>query len=183
MHALSDVPEHRPFEPHKTAIQTYQDEDYQPIYFVSESFEDMKEKLRLVRSPLCITPRFFHKSRGFQIQSNTAAASISEFPRNIFKMTQYAHVICHFEGFHSNITWTAENITKNKEKRKSAVPLNFLPQLNSWSVGSRSPQTARFWMISTYFCLKCKQNWGSFSQNLRHFSETAMLYIVRRHWF
>jgi hypothetical protein len=37
---------------------------------------------------------------GFPIRINTAAASISEFPRNIFKITQYAqsHIIYHFEA-------------------------------------------------------------------------------------
>lgn len=31
----------------KTAVQTYQDEDYQPIYFVAESFDEAKSQLRL----------------------------------------------------------------------------------------------------------------------------------------
>ncbi|XP_064627749.1 tyrosine 3-monooxygenase-like [Lineus longissimus] len=66
MHALSDVPEHRPFEPEKTALQTYQDADYQPIYFVSESFEDMKEKLRTysrnIKRPVDITYNPFTQS-------------------------------------------------------------------------------------------------------------------------
>jgi hypothetical protein len=96
-----------------------------------------------------LTPRFFHKYRGFRIRSNTAVASISEFSRNIFNITQYAHIICHFEGqsllFHSNIARIAENITKNKEKRKSAVPLSFWVQLNflqpqaDWSINSVWP--------------------------------------------
>ena len=46
MHSLSDKPEKRVFEPEKTAVQDYQDQDYQPIYFVTESFEDMKSKMR-----------------------------------------------------------------------------------------------------------------------------------------
>ncbi|XP_014290756.1 tyrosine 3-monooxygenase [Halyomorpha halys] len=46
LHAVSDKPEHRPFEPSTTAIQPYQDQEYQPIYFVAESFEDAKEKFR-----------------------------------------------------------------------------------------------------------------------------------------
>jgi hypothetical protein len=82
-------------------------------------------------------------------RSSTAAVSISEFPRNIFKITQYTFIKYILKArasssLDSNITRTAENITKaNKEKRKFAVPLNFWPQLNSWPVGPRSPQTAR----------------------------------------
>jgi phenylalanine-4-hydroxylase len=45
-HALSDKPVKRPFDPAKTAVQKYDDQDYQEVYFVCESFEDMKEKVR-----------------------------------------------------------------------------------------------------------------------------------------
>lgn len=46
LHAVSDKPEHRAFDPEKTAIQPYQDQEYQPIYYVAESFDDAKEKFR-----------------------------------------------------------------------------------------------------------------------------------------
>ncbi|CAH2244981.1 jg14573, partial [Pararge aegeria aegeria] len=46
LHALSDKPELRPFEPASTSLQPYQDQEYQPIYYVAESFEDAKEKFR-----------------------------------------------------------------------------------------------------------------------------------------
>lgn len=46
LHAISDKPEHRAFEPAKTAVQPYQDQEYQPIYYVAESFEDAKDKFR-----------------------------------------------------------------------------------------------------------------------------------------
>jgi len=45
-HALSDKPEHRNFDPKVTAVQPYQDQDYQDVYFVAESFSDAKEKFR-----------------------------------------------------------------------------------------------------------------------------------------
>lgn len=46
LHALSDKCEHRSFDPKTTAVQKYQDQEYQPIYYVAESFEDAKEKFR-----------------------------------------------------------------------------------------------------------------------------------------
>ncbi|XP_034481091.1 tyrosine 3-monooxygenase [Drosophila innubila] len=46
LHAISDKCEHRAFEPAVTAVQPYQDQEYQPIYYVAESFEDAKDKFR-----------------------------------------------------------------------------------------------------------------------------------------
>ncbi|XP_063303277.1 tyrosine 3-monooxygenase-like [Pelobates fuscus] len=46
VYALSNKPEIRPFDPEITAIQPYQDTSFQPVYFVTESFEDSKAKLR-----------------------------------------------------------------------------------------------------------------------------------------
>ncbi|XP_036390705.1 tyrosine 3-monooxygenase [Megalops cyprinoides] len=46
VHSLSDEPERREFNPEAAAIQPYQDQTYQSVYFVSESFADAKEKLR-----------------------------------------------------------------------------------------------------------------------------------------
>ncbi|XP_064423117.1 tyrosine 3-monooxygenase isoform X2 [Latimeria chalumnae] len=46
IHCLSDEPELRDFDPKAAAVQPYQDQTYQPVYFVSESFSDAKDKLR-----------------------------------------------------------------------------------------------------------------------------------------
>uniref|UniRef100_A0A6I8P676 Tyrosine hydroxylase n=1 Tax=Ornithorhynchus anatinus TaxID=9258 RepID=A0A6I8P676_ORNAN len=46
LHALSDEPEIREFDPETVSVQPYQDQTYQPVYFVSESFSDAKDKLR-----------------------------------------------------------------------------------------------------------------------------------------
>uniref|UniRef100_A0AAQ5ZMQ9 Tyrosine 3-monooxygenase n=1 Tax=Amphiprion ocellaris TaxID=80972 RepID=A0AAQ5ZMQ9_AMPOC len=46
VHSLSDEPETREFEPEAAAVQPYQDQTYQPVYFISESFSDAKEKFR-----------------------------------------------------------------------------------------------------------------------------------------
>ncbi|TNN00539.1 hypothetical protein fugu_011785 [Takifugu bimaculatus] len=45
-HSLSDEPEVREFDPDAAAVQPYQDQTYQPVYFISESFADAKEKFR-----------------------------------------------------------------------------------------------------------------------------------------
>lgn len=44
-YCLSDKPELREFEPAKTGLQKYPITEYQPIYYVAESFEDAKEKM------------------------------------------------------------------------------------------------------------------------------------------
>lgn len=46
LHAISDKPELRPFDPATTSVQPYQDQEYQPIYYVAESFDDAKDKFR-----------------------------------------------------------------------------------------------------------------------------------------
>lgn len=45
-HALSNKPTILNFDPEITAVQKYQDLEYQDTYFLAESFEDAKEKLR-----------------------------------------------------------------------------------------------------------------------------------------
>ncbi|XP_011785474.1 PREDICTED: tyrosine 3-monooxygenase isoform X4 [Colobus angolensis palliatus] len=46
LHCLSEEPEIRAFDPEAAAVQPYQDQTYQSVYFVSESFGDAKDKLR-----------------------------------------------------------------------------------------------------------------------------------------
>lgn len=45
-YCLTDKPTVLPFDPVKTSLQKYPITEYQPIYFVAESFEDGKEKVR-----------------------------------------------------------------------------------------------------------------------------------------
>ena len=46
LHSLSEKPEYRPFDPASASIQVYDDQAYQDIYYIAESFEDMMEKFR-----------------------------------------------------------------------------------------------------------------------------------------
>ncbi|TPX35919.1 hypothetical protein SmJEL517_g01789 [Synchytrium microbalum] len=45
-YCLTDKPEKRPFDPLKTAVQKYPITEYQPVYYVAESFSDMKELVK-----------------------------------------------------------------------------------------------------------------------------------------
>ena len=47
-YCLSGKPELREFEPAKTGLQKYPITEYQPVYYVAESFEDAKEKTKYV---------------------------------------------------------------------------------------------------------------------------------------
>jgi phenylalanine-4-hydroxylase len=55
-YCLTDKPQVKPFEPQVTALQDYPITEYQPIYFVANSFADAKEKLSAFAS---IIPRNF----------------------------------------------------------------------------------------------------------------------------
>merc|ERR1711890_183822 len=43
--SLSGEPEMKPFEPEKTGVQKYPITEHQPVYFVTESFEEAKQKM------------------------------------------------------------------------------------------------------------------------------------------
>eukprot|EP00042_Codosiga_hollandica_P024182 m.100215 g.100215 ORF g.100215 m.100215 type:complete len:425 (+) comp51460_c0_seq1:66-1340(+) len=45
-YCLTDKPEIRPFEPHRTGETEYPITQFQPVYFATESFDDAKRKLR-----------------------------------------------------------------------------------------------------------------------------------------
>ncbi|NXF96414.1 TY3H monooxygenase, partial [Eubucco bourcierii] len=46
MYALSNKPEYKLFDPEVTAIHPYQDQTFQPVYFIAESLEDAKARLQ-----------------------------------------------------------------------------------------------------------------------------------------
>ncbi len=45
-YCLTDKPAIMPFDPFRVATQPYPITEYQPTYFIAESFKDAKEKLR-----------------------------------------------------------------------------------------------------------------------------------------
>nr|QER78576.1 tyrosine hydroxylase [Harmonia axyridis]UYR25267.1 tyrosine hydroxylase [Harmonia axyridis] len=81
LHALSDKPELRPFEPAATAVQPYQDQEYQPIYYVAESFDDMKDKFRRWVSTM---------SRPFEVRLNAYTGRV-EVLDSVDKLESLVH--------------------------------------------------------------------------------------------
>ncbi|GJQ79618.1 putative tyrosine 3-monooxygenase [Trypoxylus dichotomus] len=81
LHALSDKPEHRAFEPASTAVQPYQDQEYQPVYFVAESFEDAKDKFRRWVSTM---------SRPFEVRFNPHTGRV-EMLDSVDKLESLVH--------------------------------------------------------------------------------------------
>ncbi|XP_022104514.1 protein henna-like isoform X2 [Acanthaster planci] len=51
-YCLTDKPELKPFDPAKMAVQKYPVEGFQPVYFIAESFEDAKNKMRQYTSSI-----------------------------------------------------------------------------------------------------------------------------------
>ncbi|KAF9161740.1 hypothetical protein BGX21_011025 [Mortierella sp. AD011] len=66
-YCLSDKPEIRPFEPVKVAQQKFPFSEYQPVYFVTESFKDAKMRIREFTKSL---------SRPFSVRYNANTESI-----------------------------------------------------------------------------------------------------------
>ncbi|XP_021966894.1 tyrosine 3-monooxygenase [Folsomia candida] len=68
IHALSDKPEHKRFEPEVTSVQPYQDQDYQDVYFVADSFSDVQVKFnRWVRE---------HMKRPYEVRYDPFTQSV-----------------------------------------------------------------------------------------------------------
>ncbi|KAI9278851.1 Biopterin-dependent aromatic amino acid hydroxylase-domain-containing protein [Phascolomyces articulosus] len=66
-YSLSQIPEHRPFEPEKTAVTEYPITTFQPVYYVADSFKDAQEKVRDFASKM---------NRPFSVRYNALTQSI-----------------------------------------------------------------------------------------------------------
>ncbi|GCB65291.1 hypothetical protein scyTo_0004755 [Scyliorhinus torazame] len=77
-YSLSGEPQYKAFDPDVTAMQTYQDQTFQPVYFVSESFEDAKSKLRNYASKI-------KKSFSLHYDPLTCSVEILDKPHKIKK--------------------------------------------------------------------------------------------------
>ncbi|XP_060759708.1 phenylalanine-4-hydroxylase isoform X1 [Neoarius graeffei] len=82
-YCLSDQPKILPFEPEKTCLQKYPITEFQPIYYVAESFEDSKEKVRKFAATI---------PRPFSLHYNAYTQSI-EFLDNAKKLCNLTNSI------------------------------------------------------------------------------------------
>ncbi len=82
-YAMSDKPEFRPFDPYKACVQKYPITTFQPVYFVADSFERMKEQMKQYSESL---------QRPFAVRYNALTQSI-EVMNDRRKIVQYVKSI------------------------------------------------------------------------------------------
>lgn len=82
-YAMSDKPEKRPFDPSLAAATKYPITEYQPIYYVADSFQDAKDKVREFTGTL---------TRPFHVRYNPYTETI-EVLNNQDKLVSYAKII------------------------------------------------------------------------------------------
>uniref|UniRef100_A0A3Q1EML6 phenylalanine 4-monooxygenase n=1 Tax=Acanthochromis polyacanthus TaxID=80966 RepID=A0A3Q1EML6_9TELE len=72
-YCLTDKPKVLPFDPDKTSFQKYPITEYQPVYFVAESFEDAKEKVRKFAAtiPRPFSVRYNPYTQSIEVLDNT----------------------------------------------------------------------------------------------------------------
>lgn len=89
-YSLEDKAEIRPFEPAKTAIQKYPITEYQPIYYVAESFDDAKEKMIRYASTI---PRAFGVRYNAYTQSIEVLDSKPQIETLVQNVTQEMQIL------------------------------------------------------------------------------------------
>jgi len=82
-YSMSDKPELRPFDPFQACRQKYPITEYQPIYFVAESFQNAQERMRVFAESL---------SRDFGLRYNPFTQTI-EILDSRDKLVTLAHLI------------------------------------------------------------------------------------------
>ncbi|KAI8373156.1 Biopterin-dependent aromatic amino acid hydroxylase-domain-containing protein [Radiomyces spectabilis] len=78
-YCLSDKPELRPFDPSKTALQKYPITEFQPVYFVAESFKDAQEKVREFAANM---------NRPFSVRYNALTQTIEVLDNKILRFAK-----------------------------------------------------------------------------------------------
>nr|XP_047911791.1 tyrosine 3-monooxygenase-like isoform X1 [Anser cygnoides] len=96
MYALSNKPEYKPFDPEVTAVHPYQDQAFQPVYFIAENFEDAKAKLQIVAQP-----KLLKITEGTRICQNGKhkATSVQGVPTSMYLMETLSKMASNFFFF------------------------------------------------------------------------------------
>ncbi|KAG8439427.1 hypothetical protein GDO86_005584 [Hymenochirus boettgeri] len=98
LYALTNEPVIRPFDPEVTAVQPYQDASFQPVYFVSENFEDSIYKLRQYAMKM---------KRPFSIQYDSFTSSIEV----IDSLQKVKNSLKHMEAELSHLCFALDSIS------------------------------------------------------------------------
>uniref|UniRef100_A0AAF5PX54 Biopterin-dependent aromatic amino acid hydroxylase family profile domain-containing protein n=1 Tax=Wuchereria bancrofti TaxID=6293 RepID=A0AAF5PX54_WUCBA len=104
MHACSDKPQHEAFDPQRTALQKYEDFDYQPLYFVADSIFDAVTKLRVF-------------AQNFQRSFVVTYDPYTESVEVIREMQDLKDGLNRFKGELSSFTEAVEALSKNIAKK------------------------------------------------------------------
>uniref|UniRef100_A0A8L0DNG6 Phenylalanine-4-hydroxylase n=1 Tax=Oncorhynchus mykiss TaxID=8022 RepID=A0A8L0DNG6_ONCMY len=72
-YCLTDKPKIQPFDPAKTSLQKYPITEFQPVYFVAESFDDAKERVRKFADtiPRPFSVRYNAYTQSIEVLDNT----------------------------------------------------------------------------------------------------------------
>ncbi|XP_063073694.1 phenylalanine-4-hydroxylase isoform X2 [Engraulis encrasicolus] len=90
-YCLTEKPRVLPFEPEKTSLQKYPITEFQPVYFVAESFEDAKEKVRKFASTI---PRPFSVRYNAYTQSIEVLDSAQQLRNLANSITSDMGILC-----------------------------------------------------------------------------------------
>ncbi|XP_059834495.1 phenylalanine-4-hydroxylase [Hypanus sabinus] len=91
-YCLTDKPDRQPFNPEVTAIQKYPITSFQPVYYVAESFEDAKEKVRRYAATI---PRPFSVHYNSYTQSVEVLDSIKQITELVDNVRGELGILCH----------------------------------------------------------------------------------------
>ncbi|CDW54332.1 tyrosine 3 monooxygenase [Trichuris trichiura] len=98
-HALSDKPEHQEFDPSITSVTKYQDQNYQDLYFVTESIEDAIVKLEKFASQLKRPHNFWYDPYKQSLTKLITRADVEkvakELKKEMARCCRFNDLLCH----------------------------------------------------------------------------------------
>uniref|UniRef100_A0A914BYH3 Biopterin-dependent aromatic amino acid hydroxylase family profile domain-containing protein n=1 Tax=Acrobeloides nanus TaxID=290746 RepID=A0A914BYH3_9BILA len=104
-HACSDAPSHEPFDPEVTALRTYEDSEYQPVYFVAESIQDAMERLRKY-------------AKSFK---RSVVTVYNPYARTVEQVNRWAHLQDEVQKLRDKVNQLAEYFSETELAHKSPI--------------------------------------------------------------